>query len=69
MKPLGPFNQGVSLMDATPSQIRWVEKELGRLEEMDAVREVDKSSFVSRLFLVPKPPKKVVDLVTGEQLR
>ena len=31
VKPPAPFHQGVSLADATPSQIRWVEKELGRL--------------------------------------
>jgi len=56
MKP-PPFNQGVSLKDASPEERAWVDRELLRLQNMDAIREVVHSDYISKMFIVPKPDK------------
>ena len=57
MKPPAPFHQEVSLADATPDELRWVETELSRLQASGAISEVASSKYISRMFLVPKPDK------------
>jgi hypothetical protein len=63
-RPPPPFNQGLSLVDATPEQLVFVDAELTRfdaeLTRFVAAGAWGHSSinmFVSRLFLVPKPGK------------
>eukprot|EP00873_Tetraselmis_striata_P046628 jgi/Tetstr1/466892/TSEL_011347.t1 len=53
--PPAPFNQGVSMEDATPDQLRFMDDELARFLASGAWEEGHCSQWVSRLFLVPKP--------------
>jgi hypothetical protein len=50
-----PFNQGVSLLDATPEQLTFVEAELARFVETGAQEPSTCNKYVSKLFLVAKP--------------
>jgi hypothetical protein len=50
-----PFNQGASLLDATPEQLTFVEAELARFVETETWERTICSTYVSRLFLVAKP--------------
>jgi hypothetical protein len=54
-RPPTPFNQVVSLLDATPEQLTFVEAELARFVETGAWERTTRSKYVSRLFLVAKP--------------
>ena len=45
------------MKDASPEELRWVMKEMERLETSGAIAEVPDSQWVSKLFMVPKPPK------------
>jgi hypothetical protein len=54
-RPPPPFNQGVSLLDATPEQLTFVEVELARFVEMGAWEPTTCNIYVSTLFLVAKP--------------
>ena len=54
-KPPKPFNQGVSLQDATPEQLSFIEAELARFVAAGAWERGTCDKFVSRMFLVPKP--------------
>ena len=54
-RPPPRFNQGVSLLDATPAQLEFVERELARFVQAGAWEPSTCSDYVSRLFLVPKP--------------
>ena len=54
-RPPPPFNQGVSLADATPDQLAFLEPELERLTSIGAFEESCRPTWVSKLFLVPKP--------------
>lgn len=53
--PPPAFNQGVSMTDATPQQLEFMESELQRLQAEGAWRAVSASRYISRMFLVPKP--------------
>jgi hypothetical protein len=53
--PPFPFNQGVSLLDATPEQLTFVEAELARFVETGAWEPTTCIKNGSRLFLVAKP--------------
>jgi hypothetical protein len=61
-----PFNQGVSLLEATSEQLNFVEAELARFVETGANEPTTCSKFVSILFLAAKPDKNqwifIVDL-------
>jgi hypothetical protein len=54
-RPPPPFNQGVSLLDATPEQLTFVEAELARFVETTAWEPTTCQKYVSKLFLVAKP--------------
>jgi hypothetical protein len=54
-RPPPPFNQGVSLLNATPEQLTFVEAELARLAETGAWERTTCNEYVSTLFLVAKP--------------
>jgi hypothetical protein len=54
-RPPLPFNQGVSLLDATPEQLTFAEAELARFVETRAWERTTCSKYVSKLFLVAKP--------------
>jgi hypothetical protein len=56
-KPPPPFNLGVSMRDATPSQLAFMETELERLIGIGAWEEGRRSTWVSPMFLVPKGDK------------
>jgi hypothetical protein len=53
-RPPPPFNQGVSLLDATPEQLTFVHAELARLVATGAWEPTTCSHYVSRVFLVAK---------------
>ena len=53
--PPPPFNQGVSLLDASPAQLSFLNTELSRLESEGAWEKSTNPRWVSRMFLVPKP--------------
>eukprot|EP00873_Tetraselmis_striata_P008552 jgi/Tetstr1/428816/TSEL_018803.t1 len=53
--PPAPFNQRVSMEDATPDQLRFKDEELARFLASGAWEEGHCSRWVSRLLLVPKP--------------
>eukprot|EP00873_Tetraselmis_striata_P034560 jgi/Tetstr1/454824/TSEL_041704.t1 len=53
--PPAPFNQGVSMEDATPDQLRFTDEELARFLASGAWEKGHGLRWVSRLFLVPKP--------------
>ena len=59
VSPPRPFHQGASFKDATPEERAWVEKELERLQASGAIQEVATSNWISKLFIVPKPDKKL----------
>jgi hypothetical protein len=65
-RPPPPFNQGVSVLDAAPEQITFVEADLARFVETRAWEPTTCSKYVFRLFLVAKPGKNqwrfIVDL-------
>lgn len=50
-----PFNHGVSLRNATPAQLSFMDSELERFMACGAWEEGHSDEWVSRLFLVPKP--------------
>jgi hypothetical protein len=54
-RPPPPFNQGISLLDATPGQLTFVEVELARFVETGAWERTTYNKYVSRLLLVAKP--------------
>jgi hypothetical protein len=54
-RPPPPFNQGVSLLDATPEQLTFVEAELACFVETGACGPTTCSKYVSILFLVARP--------------
>jgi hypothetical protein len=54
-RPPPPFNQGISLLNATPEQLTFVEAELARFVETGARECTTCIKYVSRLFLVAKP--------------
>ena len=63
--PPRTFNHGVSMADATPDQLRFMEGELPRLLSIGAWELGSENRWVSRLFLVPKGAgdwRMVVDL-------
>lgn len=49
-----PFHNGVSLLDATPEQLAFLEQELTRFQVSGAWEPGTSASWVSRCFLVPK---------------
>ena len=59
-RPPPAFNQGISLASASSEELKWVEKELSRLMETGAISMIDRSDWISKIFLVPKPDKAVV---------
>ena len=50
-----PWNMGQSMMDASPAEVDWVEREASRCVNSGAWREVNSLQYCSRVFLVPKP--------------
>jgi hypothetical protein len=66
-RPPTPFNQGVSLPDATPKQLTFVEAELARFVETGAREPTTCIKYVFKLFLVAKPGNNqwrlIVDLL------
>jgi hypothetical protein len=50
-----PFNHGISMLDATPAQLEFINSELPRFEACGAWEKSDNPRYVSRMFLVPKP--------------
>jgi hypothetical protein len=50
-----PFNHGISMLDATPAQLEFLNLELPRFEACGAWERSDNPLYVSRMFLVPKP--------------
>jgi hypothetical protein len=54
-RPPPTFNQSISLLDATPEQLTFVEAELARFVETGAWERTTCNKYVSRLFLVAKP--------------
>jgi hypothetical protein len=54
-RPPPRFNQGVSLLDATPAQLELVNRELARFVQAGAWEPSTCNEYVSRLFLVPQP--------------
>ena len=55
--PPRPFHQGVSFNDMTPDQFSFLSKELPRLFSEGGMESGFSRKWVSRAFLVPKPPK------------
>jgi hypothetical protein len=55
IRPPPPFNQGVSLLDATPEQLTFVEAELARFVMTGAWERTTCNKYVSRFFLIAKP--------------
>jgi hypothetical protein len=53
-RPPPPFNQGVSVLDATPAQLELVNRELAHLVQAGACEPSTCTDYVFRLFLVPK---------------
>eukprot|EP00873_Tetraselmis_striata_P034703 jgi/Tetstr1/454967/TSEL_041828.t1 len=53
--PPAPFHQGVSMVGATPDQLRFMDGELARILASGAWEEGHCSRLAYRLFLVPKP--------------
>ena len=63
--PPPAYNHGISLLDATPAQLAFVEAELARFETAGAFERGSCARWVSRLFLVPKGTDKwriIIDL-------
>ena len=56
-RPPAPFHQGVSFGDVTPTQFEFLAKELSRFTSEGAFEPGPRARWVSRAFLVPKPPK------------
>jgi hypothetical protein len=54
-RPPPSFNQGVSLLDATPEQLTFVEAEFARFVETKAWERTTYNKYAYRLFLVAKP--------------
>jgi hypothetical protein len=54
-RPPQPFNQGVSLLDATHAQLEFVDRELACFIQAGTWEPCTYNDYVSRLFLVPKP--------------
>ena len=54
LRPPPAFNRGISLLDATPEQVAFVERELERFIVNGAFEKTLGSNWVSRMFLVPK---------------
>jgi hypothetical protein len=50
-----PFNHGISMLDATPAQLEFLNSELPRFEACGAWKRSDNPRYVSRMLLVPKP--------------
>jgi hypothetical protein len=50
-----PFNHDISMLDATPAQLEFLNSELPRFEACVAWERADNPRYVSRMFLVPKP--------------
>ena len=53
--PPPPFDNGDSCTDATPEELRFLEKETDRLLKSGAWEPATDARFVSRVFLVAKP--------------
>ena len=53
--PPPPFQGGVSMLDATPEQRRFLEYEKARLLKSGAWEECADEGYISRVFLAPKP--------------
>jgi hypothetical protein len=49
-----PSNHGISMLDATPSQLQFLNSELPRFEACGAWERSHNPRYVSRMFLVPK---------------
>jgi hypothetical protein len=50
-----PFNHGISMLDATPARLEFLDSELPRSEACGAWERSDNPRYVSRMSLVPKP--------------
>eukprot|EP00873_Tetraselmis_striata_P035682 jgi/Tetstr1/455946/TSEL_042727.t1 len=55
IRPPSNFHNGISMQDATPAQLTFLEGELARFVESGAWELGTCRKWVSRLFLVPKP--------------
>jgi hypothetical protein len=45
-----PFNHGISMLDAIPAQLEFLNSELPRFEACGAWERAEKSRYVSRMF-------------------
>jgi hypothetical protein len=62
-RPPPRFIKGVSLLDATPAQLEFIDRELARFVQARAWKPSTSNDYVPKLFLVPKPGNNLGRLI------